>query len=106
MRSMRIKKEIDLDAIITAKASIFTALKSLPFYEIRINNPAINMNTTLNILMINNTTSIMTSPLLKSLPSLTTAAPAPTPPVLAPPSAISNNLKVSTSQLLWRSQGL
>ena len=48
----------------------------------------------------------MTSPLLKSLPSLTTAAPAPPPPVLAPPSAISDNLKVSTCQLLWRSQGL
>ena len=106
MRSMRINKEIDLDAIITAKASIFTALKSLPFYEIRLNNPGISINTNLNIPMINNTTSIMTSPLLKSLPSLTTAAPAPPPPVLAPPSAISDNLKVSTPQLLWRSQGL
>ena len=106
MRSMRINKEIDLDAIITAKASIFTALKSLPFYEIRLNNPGISINTNLNIPMINNTTSIMTSPLLKSLPSLTTAAPAPPPPVLAPPSAISDYLKVSTPQLLWRSQGL
>ena len=98
MRSMRINKEIDLDAIITAKASIFTALKSLPFYEIRLNNPGISINTNLNIPMINNTNSIMTSPLLKSLPSLTTAAPAPPPPLLAPPSAIS-----STSLALSRS---
>ena len=71
MRSMKINEEIDLDAVIIAETPIFTALKSLPFYEIHINNPAININTTLNILMINNTISIMTSPLLKSLPSLT-----------------------------------